>query len=171
MREEKKSSGSARIPVPPPPALHRRADYHPAHHRPHMVQLAVHHDVSIRAEDVAALADLPVHGLVETFDNVHPEPHHLFLSSVIIFPVSHKSILLVLLGFLQSSQVLLTTSVSPKLTLTKVFAHGVSLAKGWGRQRWSRKHHHLPLPVHLGAWALLNAGEAIAVTTGILTKA
>ena len=75
MREEKKSSGSARIPVPPPPALHRRADYHPAHHRPHVVQLAVHHDVSIRAEDVAALADLSVHRSVETLHHVHPKSH------------------------------------------------------------------------------------------------
>ena len=125
----KNSSGSARIPVPPPPALHRRADHHPAHHRLHVVQLAIHHDISIWADDVAALADLPVHRTVETSDDVHPEPYCIFLPSMIIFSVSHKSILLVFLGLLQSSQMLLTISVSPKLTFTKakVFALGVSL--------------------------------------------
>ena len=78
----KNSSGSARIPVPPPPALHRRADHHPAHHRPHVVQLAIHHDISIWADDVAALADLPVHRTVETFEDVHPEPYCIFLPSI-----------------------------------------------------------------------------------------
>ena len=96
----KNSSGSARIPVPPPPALHRRADHHPAHHRPHVVQLAIHHDISIWADDVAALADLPVHRSVETFDDVHPESYCILLPSMIILSVSHKSILLVLLGLL-----------------------------------------------------------------------
>ena len=38
-------------------------------------------------------------------------------------------------------------SVSPKLALTKIFALDVSLAKGWRRQWWSRKHHHLTLLV------------------------
>ena len=38
----------------------RRADHHPAHHRPRLVQLAIHHDISIWAEDMAAVADLPV---------------------------------------------------------------------------------------------------------------
>ena len=42
----KNSSGSARISVPPPPALHRRGDHHPAYHWPHVVQLAIQHDVS-----------------------------------------------------------------------------------------------------------------------------
>ena len=35
--------GSARIPVPPPLALPRRADHHPVHHRHHVVQLAIWH--------------------------------------------------------------------------------------------------------------------------------
>ena len=71
----KNSSGSARISVPPPPALHRRADDHPAHHRLHVVQLPIQHDVSIWAENVAALADLSVHRSVETLHHVHPKSH------------------------------------------------------------------------------------------------
>ena len=82
---------------------------------------------------------------------------------MVILSVPNKCILLVLLGLLQSSQVLLTTRVSPKSALTKIFALGVSLAKGWRRHRRSRKHHHLTLPVHLGAGALLEASEAGAL--------
>ena len=156
----KKSSGSARISVPPPPALHRRGDHHPAYHWPHVVQLAIHHDVSIWVDDVAALTNLSVHWSVETLDHIHPKPNCLLFSKMIILPVPNKRIFLVLLGLLQSSQVLLTTRVSPKSALTKIFALGVSLAKGWRRHRRSRKHHHLTLPVHLGAGALLNAAEA-----------
>ena len=57
------------------------------------------------------------------------------------------------------------------MTLTKAFALGVSLAKGWRCQKWSRKHHHLPLPVHLGAGALLNASEAGALVDHTLLPA
>ena len=124
----KNSSGSARISVLPPPALHCRADHHPAHRRRHVVQLAIQHDVSIRAEDVAALADLSVHWSVETLHHIHSKPNCLFLSLVIILSVPHESIFLMLLRFLQGCQVLLATSVSTKMTLTKVFAFGVSLA-------------------------------------------
>merc|ERR1712016_27967 len=58
---------------------------------------------------------------------------------------------------------LLAASVSTKMTLSKVFAFGVSLAKGRRCKRRGRKHHHLPLLVHLGAGALLNASEAGAL--------
>ena len=147
----KNSSGSARISVLPPPALHCRADHHPAHRRPHVVQLSVQHDVSIRAEDVAALTDLSVHWSVVTLDHVHSKPHRLFFPLMEILSVPHKSILLMLFRLLQSSQMLLAASVSTKMTLSKVFTFGVSLAKGRRCQRWGRKHHHLSLFVHLGA--------------------
>ena len=58
----------------------RRADHHPANHRPHVVQLAIQHDISIWAEDVAALTDLSVHRSVETFHHVHPKPNRLLFS-------------------------------------------------------------------------------------------
>merc|ERR1712192_351571 len=114
---EKISSGSARISVPPPPALHSCADHHPAHHRPHVVQLAIHHDVSIRADDMAALTDLSVHRSVETLDHVHPKPNCPLFSQMIILSMPHKGIFLVLPWLLQRSQMLLTMDVSPKYLL------------------------------------------------------
>ena len=91
----KNSSGSARISVLPPPALHCRADHHPAHRRPHVVQLAIQHDVSIRAEDVAALTDLSVHWSVVTLDHVHSKPHRLF--SLLNVSETSKSVKMILL--------------------------------------------------------------------------
>ena len=57
-----------------------------------------------------------------------PKPHCLLFFKMVILSVPNKRIFLVLLGLLQSSQVLLT-SESPKLALTKIFALGVSLDK------------------------------------------
>ena len=94
----KNSSGSARISVPPPPALHRRGDHHPAYHWPHVVQLAIHHDVSIWVDDVAALTDLSVHWSVETLDHIHPKPNCLLFSKMIILPVPNRNCYLNLIG-------------------------------------------------------------------------
>ena len=96
---------SAGISVPSP-TVHSVGYNHPAHRRFAMVQLPVHADICLWAENVTTFTYKPPHGFTVTSNYLKLGLNHPLLSLVTVLPVPDEGIVLVALRLVQGLQVL-----------------------------------------------------------------